>query len=129
MGVSGRELAERASVQAQKFGVRLATPVKAKGLAKEDDGSYCITLNDGRQLKCKAVVIASGAQYRRLPIPNLDNFESRGIYYGATIMEAQLCSGSEVAVVGAGNSAGQGALFLSKTAKAVHVVYWRGDIR
>lgn len=129
LGVSGRELAERASVQAQKFGVRLATPAKAKSLAKEDSGDYCITLSDNRKLKCRAVVIASGAQYRRLPIPNLENFEGRGIYYGATPMEAQICSGAEVAVVGAGNSAGQGAVFLSKTAKAVHVVYRRDDIR
>ncbi len=129
LGVSGRELAERASVQAQKFGVRLATPAKASHLAREDDGTYCITLADTRKLKCRAVVIASGAQYRRMPIPNLENFEGRGIYYGATPMEAQICSGSHVAVVGAGNSAGQGAVFLSKTAKAVHVVYRRENIR
>ncbi|MEH6578724.1 MAG: FAD-dependent oxidoreductase [Amphritea sp.] len=128
LGISGRELAERASVQAQKFGARLAAPVKASGLEQQGN-AYCMTLEDGRKLKARAVVIATGAQYRRLPIKNLERFEGRGIYYGATPMEAQLCGGSEVAVVGAGNSAGQGAMFLSQTAKAVHMIYRRGDIR
>ncbi|MEL6211021.1 MAG: FAD-dependent oxidoreductase, partial [Pseudomonadota bacterium] len=117
-GVSGRELAERAAIQAQKFGVRIASPVKAASLEQEGD-TYCMGLTDGRKLKAKAVVVATGAQYRRLPIDNLERYEGRGIYYGATPMEAQLCSGSEVAVVGAGNSAGQGAVYLSQTAKAV----------
>ncbi|MEM0987060.1 MAG: FAD-dependent oxidoreductase [Pseudomonadota bacterium] len=128
-GVSGRELAERASIQAQKFGVRIASPVKAATLDRDDSGIYCLGLEDGRRLKARAVVVATGAQYRRLPIPNLDRFEGRGIYYGATPMEAQLCGGQEVAVVGAGNSAGQGAVFLAQTAAAVHVVYRRADIR
>ena len=88
-----------------------------------------ITLEDGRQLKSRAVVIATGAQYRKLPLDKLEQFEGRGIYYGATAMEAQLCAGSEVAMVGAGNSAGQGAVFLARTAKAVHLVYRRDDIR
>lgn len=128
-GISGRELAERASIQAQKFGVRIASPAKATALHKEKDGHYCINLEDGRKLKCRALVIATGAQYRKLPIKNLERFEGRGIYYGATPMEAQLCSGAEVAVVGAGNSAGQGAIYLSKSSKAVHIVYRRADIR
>lgn len=128
MGVSGRELADRAAVQAQKFGARIAAPAKATAL-EQADGDYCVTLEDGRKLKSRAVVIATGAQYRRLPITNLERFEGRGVYYGATPMEAQLCAGSEVAIVGAGNSAGQGAVFLSQTAKKVHVVYRRADIR
>ncbi len=128
MGVSGRELAERASVQAQKFGARLAAPAKAAELNR-DGSTYCLTLGDGRKLKARALVIATGAQYRRLPLDNLERFEGRGIYYGATPMEAQLCSGQEVALVGAGNSAGQGAVFLAQTAKAVHLVYRRPDIR
>lgn len=128
MGVSGRELAERASVQAQKFGARIASPAKGAEINKDGE-DYCLTLHDGRTLKSRAIVIATGAQYRRLPIDNLEHFEGRGIYYGATPMEAQLCGGQEVAVVGAGNSAGQGAVFLSQTAKAVHVVYRRADIR
>lgn len=128
MGVSGRELADRASIQAQKFGARMATPVKASALDKEGD-TYCLSLEDGRKLKSKALVIATGAQYRRLNIDKLEQFEGRGIYYGATPMEAQLCGGSEVAIVGAGNSAGQGAVFLSQTAEKVHVLYRRADIR
>ena len=127
-GVSGRDLAERAAVQAQKFGVRIAAPAKAISLEQDGD-KYCMTLSDDRKLKSRAVVIATGAQYRRLPIDNLERFEGRGIYYGATPMEAQLCGGSEVAVIGAGNSAGQGAVFLSQTASKVHVLYRRADIR
>ncbi len=128
MGVSGRELAERAAVQAQKFGARVASPVKA-AIVEKDGDLYCLTLKDGRRLQARAIVIATGAQYRRLPVENLERFEGRGIYYGATSMEAQLCGGQEVAVVGAGNSAGQGAVYLSQTAKTVHVVYRRANIR
>ncbi len=128
LGISGRELAERASVQAQKFGARIAAPVKASSL-QADGKAYCLALEDGRKLKARAIVIATGAQYRRLPIANLERYEGRGIYYGATPMEAQLCSGSEVAVVGAGNSAGQGAVFMSQSAKTVHMIYRRANIR
>ncbi|WP_084418400.1 FAD-dependent oxidoreductase [Henriciella litoralis] len=128
MGVSGRELAARAAIQAQKFGVRIASPAQAVKLEKLGD-DYCISLKDGRKLASRAIVIATGAQYRRLPIPNVERFEGRGIYYGATPMEAQLCGGQSVALVGAGNSAGQGAVFLSQTAKAVHLLYRRPDIR
>ena len=128
-GVSGQELADRAAVQAQKFGVRLAAPVHAKALTCLEDGAYCVETQDGRKLKGRAIVVASGAQYRRLDIPNLELFEGAGVYYGASPLEAQLCGGAEVAIVGAGNSAGQGAVFLSKTAKAVHMLYRRKDIR
>ena len=128
-GVSGRELAERAAVQAQKFGVRIAAPTRAAGLEMLGDGHYCLRTQDGRELRARAVVIATGAQYRRLPIDRLAEFEGRGVYYGASALEAQLCSGSAVAIVGAGNSAGQGAVYLSKTAEAVHVIYRRQDIR
>ncbi len=128
-GVSGQELADRAAVQAQKFGVRLAAPVKVKALTCLEDKTYCVETLDGRKLKGRAVVVASGAQYRRLNIPNLELFEGAGVYYGASPLEAQLCGGAEVAIVGAGNSAGQGAVFLSKTAKAVHMLYRRKDIR
>ena len=128
MGVSGRELAARASIQAQKFGARIAAPAHAVSLER-DGNNYCVGLRDGRRIRSRAVVIATGAQYRRLPIADLERFEGRGIYYGATPMEAQLCGGQEVAIVGAGNSAGQGAVFLSQTAKAVHLLYRRPDIR
>ncbi|MGF1544788.1 MAG: FAD-dependent oxidoreductase [Parvularculaceae bacterium] len=127
-GVSGQELAERARVQAQKFGVRLAAPVAAVNLAAEDD-CYRLELKDGRALRARAVVVATGAEYRRLPIDGLENYEGRGVYYGATAMEAQICVGSDVAIVGAGNSAGQGAAFLSRHARNVHLLYRRPDIR
>ena len=127
-GVSGQELTERAMTQAIKFGARVAAPVKATNLKRVND-HFCVDLSDGRQIGGRSVVIATGAQYRRLPIDNLERYEGRGIYYGATPMEAQLCLGSEIAIVGAGNSAGQGAVFLSQTTQKVHVLYRRADIR
>ena len=127
-GISGGDLAQRAAVQAQKFGAKLVAPVTVDSLERLADG-YCLTLADGRGLKGRAVVIATGAQYQRLPIDEIERFEGRGVYYGATAMEAQMCAGTEVAVVGAGNSAGQGAMYLAGTAAKVHVVYRKGDIR
>ncbi len=127
-GVSGRELAERAAVQAQKFGARLAGPARAIAIEKIERG-YSLTLEDGRTVMARAVVLATGVEYRRLDLENLEGFEGRGVFYGATPMEAQLATGAEVAVVGAGNSAGQGAMYLSRTAKTVHVLYRRADIR
>ena len=127
-GVSGQDLTERAMTQAIKFGARIAAPVKATALKRE--GNYfCVNLSDGRSIGGRSVVIATGAQYRRLPIENLERFEGRGIYYGATPMEAQLCTGTQIAIVGAGNSAGQGAVFLSQTTERVHLLYRRADIR
>jgi thioredoxin reductase (NADPH) len=127
-GVSGRDLAERAAVQAQKFGARLGSPIRASGLAREGE-TYVVALADGRRFRGRAIVIATGARYRRPAVANLERFEGRGIHYGVTPMEAQLCSEQEVAVVGAGNSAGQGAVYLAQTAAAVHVIYRRADIR
>ncbi len=127
-GISGRELAERAMVQAQKFGAQLASPATAKVLAREGE-RYTLTLADGRRIVTKSVVLACGADYRRLPIEGLEAYEGSGVYYGATAMEAQLCSGSKVAIVGAGNSAGQGAVYLAGTAEEVHVLYRRKNIR
>ncbi|MEO0398839.1 MAG: FAD-dependent oxidoreductase [Pseudomonadota bacterium] len=127
-GISGQELADRARLQAQKFGVRIASPVSAQSLSRDGD-DYALKTTDGRTLKSRAVVIASGANYRRLPIENIETYEGRGVYYGATAMEAQICQDASIAIVGAGNSAGQGAVFLSKTAKDVHVLYRRADIR
>ncbi len=127
-GVSGRELAERASVQAQKFGARIAAPASVESLEKRE-GDYCVTLVDGRKLMARSVVIASGAEYRKLPIDNIEQYEGSGIYYGATAMEAQLCKGSKIAIVGAGNSAGQGAVFLSGLCEEVHLLYRRPNIR
>ncbi len=129
MGLAGRELADRAAVQAQKFGVRIASPARAAALEKREEKLYCLGLEDGRSFLARSVVIATGAQYRSLPINGLERFEGRGVYYGASPLEAQLCADADVAIVGAGNSAGQAAVFLSRTAKSVHVLYRRPDIR
>ncbi|PZQ20251.1 MAG: thioredoxin reductase [Sphingopyxis macrogoltabida] len=127
-GISGNELARRATVQAQKFGARIVAPVRAAAVGRDGD-AYCLELADGRRLRSRAVVIASGAQYQRLPIAGIEAYEGRGIYYGATPMEAQLCGNAEVTVVGSGNSAGQGAIYLAGVAKKVHVVFRRKSLR
>ena len=127
-GISGNELARRATVQAQKFGARIAAPVRAASIVR-DEGVYCLHLADGRKLRSRAVVVASGAQYQRLPIEGIEAYEGRGIYYGATPMEAQLCGNAEVTVVGSGNSAGQGAIYLASVAKKVYVIFRRKSLR
>lgn len=127
-GISGNELARRATVQAQKFGARIVAPVRGSAIDRDGD-AYCLSLADGRRLRSRAVVIASGAQYQRLPIDGIEHYEGRGIFYGATPMEAQLCGNAEVTVVGAGNSAGQGAIYLANSARKVHVVFRRGNLR
>lgn len=127
-GISGNELARRATVQAQKFGARIVAPVRGSAIDRDGD-AYCLSLADGRRLRSRAVVIASGAQYQRLPIDGIEHYEGRGIFYGATPMEAQLCGNAEVTVVGAGNSAGQGAIYLANSARKVHVVFRRGSLR
>lgn len=127
-GISGNELARRATVQAQKFGARIVAPVRAAEIGRDGD-AYCLHLADGRKLRSRAVVVASGAQYQRLPIDGIEAYEGRGIYYGATPMEAQLCGNAEVTIVGAGNSAGQGAIYLASVAKKVHVIFRRESLR
>jgi thioredoxin reductase (NADPH) len=120
-GISGQALAGRAQVQAQKFGARLAISRNVAGI--DCDGRpYRLRLDDGQLLKARAIVIASGARYRKLDLPNYARFEGQGIHYAATAMEAQLCGGEEVIVVGGGNSAGQAAVFLSRTTAHVHVL-------
>ena len=120
-GISGHELAGRAYAQAQKFGAQMLIAKDAKGLAC-DRRPYRVLLGDGESVSARTVIIASGAQYRRLNLENLSKFEGAGIYYGATHLEAQLCSGEEVIVVGGGNSAGQAAVFLAQTSRKVHVL-------
>ncbi len=121
-GISGADLCWRGEVQAMKFGTRFAVPRRASKLDLQDDGSFSVTLDDGAEIQAKAVVVATGVQYRRLPIDRLKHFESAGLYYAATDVEARYCRETEVAVVGGGNSAGQAAMFLSRTAKHVHVL-------
>src|SRR5829696_7307972 len=94
---------------------------KATGLVC-DRKPYVIQVESGAQISARTIVIATGAQYRRLPLENLSHFEGAGVYYGATFVEAQLCRGEEVIVVGGGNSAGQAAVFLAQTTKRVHML-------
>jgi thioredoxin reductase (NADPH) len=121
-GISGADLCWRGEVQALKFGTRFAVPRRAEALARQDDGSFRATLDDGRTICARAVVVATGVQYRRLPIERLEHFEGSGIYYAATDVEARYCRDTEVVVIGGGNSAGQAAMFLSRTARHVHVL-------
>jgi len=120
-GISGQELAGRAYTQAQKFGAQV---IIAKGGTQLmcDRKPYAIEIDNGPRVPARTIIIATGAAYRKLPLPNLSEFEGAGVYYGATFMEAQLCSGEEVVVVGGGNAAGQAAVFLGQTAKRVHML-------
>ena len=120
-GISGEALAGRAQAQAQKFGARLALARPAVGLDC-CERPYTVHLADGARVRTHAVVVATGARYRKLDVPDYDRFEGQGIHYAATAMEAQLCAGEEVAVVGGGNSAGQAAVFLSRTVAHVHML-------
>ncbi len=120
-GVSGSELADRAVVQARKFGAQITVPAEATGL-EESPGGYQIRIGDGSTLSARTVVIATGARYRRLEIPELAQFEANSVYYAATQVEAQLCGGDPVTVVGGGNSAGQASVFLAKHAVRVTIV-------
>jgi thioredoxin reductase (NADPH) len=119
-GISGQELAGRAYAQAQKFGARVLI-TKSTRLAS-DRKPYVVELETGDRIPARAVVIATGAEYRRPPLKDLSQFEGAGVYYGATFVEAQLCGGEEVIVVGGGNSAGQAAVFLAGTTKRVHML-------
>jgi thioredoxin reductase (NADPH) len=120
-GISGQALAGRAQVQAQKFGARLAISRGAVGLECEGQ-PYRIDLDDGSRIRARAVVVATGARYRKLAVPDYDRFEGAGIHYAATALESQLCGREEVAVIGGGNSAGQAAVFLSRTVGHVHIL-------
>jgi len=120
-GIKGIELAARATNQALKFGTQLMVGPAARRLAC-DKMPYALEIGDGQRLPARTVIIASGAEYRRLQIEGLPRFEGAGVYYAATFMEAQLCAGEEVIVVGGGNSAGQAAVFLAETARRVHMV-------
>jgi thioredoxin reductase (NADPH) len=121
-GISGADLCWRGEVQAMKFGTRFAVPRRAERLARQEDGSFRATLDDGRSVCARAVVVATGVQYRRLPLDRLEHFEGAGIYYAATDVEARYCRDTEVVVIGGGNSAGQAAMYLSRTARHVHVL-------
>jgi thioredoxin reductase (NADPH) len=119
-GISGQELAGRALIQAEKFGAQISIARAAKTL-QCDRQPYTVELDDGARVHGRSIILASGAKYRKLSLPNLDQFEGVGVYYGATPVEAQLSKSHEVVVVGGGNSAGQAALFLSQFASHVHI--------
>ncbi len=120
-GVSGQELTGRAYAQAQKFGAQIMIASDATRLTC-DRRPYRIEVGNGPRVPTRSIVIATGAQYRRPSLENLSRFEGAGVYYAATLMEAQLCVGEEVVVVGGGNSAGQAAVFLAQTAGRVHML-------
>ena len=124
-GISGADLCWRGEVQAMRFGTRFAVPRRAARVESDGD-AFCVTLEDGDRICARAVIVATGVQYRRLPLDRLEEFEGAGVYYAATDVEARFCREAEVAVIGGGNSAGQAAMFLSRTAKHVHVLV-RGD--
>jgi len=126
-GVSGLELATRATNQAQKFGAHL---VIARSVVRLDCDRrpYHVFLDTGDRLAARSIVIATGAQYNKPELENLARYEGEGIYYGATHIESQLCESEEIAVVGGGNSAGQAAVFLSQTASKVHMVVRSGGL-
>ena len=141
-GISGADLVYRGQIQALKFGTRFAMPRRVTGLSRNDDSTFCITLDNddpddrlgstecetsgGGQLCATAILVATGVQYRKLPIDRLEEFEGKGIFYAATEMEARYCAGRDAVIVGGGNSAGQAAMFLSRGARHVHILV-RGD--
>ncbi|MGH7382896.1 MAG: FAD-dependent oxidoreductase [Candidatus Methylomirabilales bacterium] len=120
-GISGQALAGRAYTQAQKFGAQVIIATSAKRLVC-DRKPYAIEMDDNMRVPARTIIIATGAEYRVPTIENLSEFKGVGVYYGATFMEAQLCRGEEVVVMGGGNSAGQAAVFLAQTAKRVHML-------
>ncbi|NPC58520.1 FAD-dependent oxidoreductase [Caenimonas soli] len=124
-GISGQALTARAYIQAQKFGAQFLIPAHAEELdcsTQETFGEMRVKLRDGRQLRGRTIVVASGARYRRPDVPRLQEFEGRGVWYWASALEAQMCAGAEVALVGGGNSAGQAAVLLSGHASQVHML-------
>jgi thioredoxin reductase (NADPH) len=120
-GISGSDLAQRGIVQAEKFGAQLTTPCQAVAL-RERAGHLVVELSDGSEVAGRAVIAATGARYRRLGVARIEEFEARGVYYAATDLEARMCAGSPVVVVGGGNSAGQAAIFLADQGSTVTVV-------
>jgi thioredoxin reductase (NADPH) len=127
-GISGEELASRAAIQAQRLGARLNAPCEVAGLRVED-GFQAILLADGSEIPSRTVIIAAGARYQRLAVDGLERFEGAGVYYAATDLEARICSGSPVIVVGGGNSAGQAAIYLAQQGSRVSIVIRGSDLK
>jgi thioredoxin reductase (NADPH) len=130
-GISGPALAGRAFVQAQKFGAEIMIPAQAAAMECAIaglGGELGLTLRDGRKLRARTVVVASGARYRRPDVPRLGEFEGHGVWYWASALEARMCARTEVVLVGGGNSAGQAAVFLAQHASKVHILVRRPDL-
>jgi thioredoxin reductase (NADPH) len=128
-GISGQALAGRAFNQAQKFGADIMIPVSANSLdCERRDGAFAVTVDGGEELRARSIVVASGARYRRPEIENRDTYEGRGVWYWASPVEARLCAGQDVALVGGGNSAGQAAVFLSGHARKVFMIIRGGGL-
>ena len=126
-GISGGDLTARAAIQAQRLGARLNAPCEVVGLHPEQ-AFHILVLADGSEIATRAVIIASGAQYRRLAVAELERFEGSGVYYAATELEARLCRGGTVGVVGGGNSAGQAAIYLSQQGSQVILIVRRREL-
>ena len=126
-GISGSELAERAVLQARRLGARLVVPAEATGLTRED-GHYTIDLAGGEVVNGRSLIVATGARYRKLDLPDLERYEGAGVYYAATQAEAQLCAADPVLIVGGGNSAGQAAMFLSRHASSCRLLIRGADL-
>lgn len=125
-GISGRDLTDRAAAQAQKFGARISSPCEAVALTIGSE-SHRVAINDQTAV-AKVVVVATGARYRRLPVAGWERFESAGIYYAATDLEARICEGRPVVVIGGGNSAGQAAVYLAENAASVRILIRRDGL-
>jgi thioredoxin reductase (NADPH) len=125
-GISGGALAGRAIVQARKFGAEIAIPRQVERV--DCSRPYTIQVEGHGAVRARTIVIASGAQYRKLSLPNLAKFEGAGVYYAATNIESNLCGGDEVIIVGGGNSAGQAAVFLARTVRHVHILVRRDGL-
>jgi thioredoxin reductase (NADPH) len=126
-GISGGDLTSRAAVQALRLGARLNAPCEVVGLHTE--GSFhVVVLKDGSEIPTRSVIVASGARYQRLDAENLERFEGAGVYYAATDLEARVCGGSRVMVIGGGNSAGQAAIYLSQSECGVTLAIRRQDL-
>lgn len=121
-GISGADLVWRGEVQAMKFGTRFAMPRRVVKLEQLDDDTFCATFDNDQRVRGRAVIVATGVQYRRLPIDRLEAFEGAGVYYAATEIEARYCRNAETIIIGGGNSAGQAAMFLSRSAGHVRLL-------
>ena len=127
-GITGSELTSRAVTQARKFNARLATPYRALSL-QTGNGRHIVLLEEGHEIAARAVLLATGAQYRRLPVENLDQYEGISVFYAAGPPEAQRCGAERVSVVGGGNSAGQAAVWLARGGALVTLLHRRADLR